>query len=663
MERLQLKLARLETLWSSLGTSTDPLCNQDKLKNVVRELDKVLEYEEWQKQVLVGDIEDIMASIECGCQLLGISMENLDMDGNQNYDMVVPSYEWQRTLTMVNNKLDNEIRQRRLHIKEWLLNVGNLSQELGLVHSLPFYESYHDDLSWANMQKISCTMRDLTEKQQLNKIQFEQNCHSIHYYWHILGEPINVNDPIDIALHTLCDTITPDPAFDMNNPPMTKTDILDQKNALLYYRQPLPYPLSLQDDLMIILHTKAHDLSTLYNTRLSQFNHYVNSIRTLWEELKVPDDKRCTIHYSLNMDNLINLQKNFKEMKTIVRAMTDEYLETIWQDLVQLWDKCLLTQDERDEFMSALYDKANTMDTVHHIVDKHMSYLKHIQSSCHTVASIMKDRKDLIQKMIDFETSASDPKRLFQASFRLMEEERWRKTCFPTLLHLDDLLIKAVQEYERISEKHFMVGNKRYLDVLMDDISDRTTNQTFFGFLNTECNHDRPVRTKSRPSSLCNQSTTTRKTKTLSLPPSSPTQDDGTSKRHSHTLKQRASFTTTRGIHKDDPPIPLASKSTKQVRPSVSTSPKRLSDTTTRKRLCPAIPTTIIPQQCKSKSYPQRISTTAFITTEELPASPRPMIRSKTSQIPVRAQIIAEATPTSTQRRQSQQHPFTVQCA
>ncbi|CAO3598717.1 unnamed protein product [Absidia cylindrospora] len=46
MERLQLKAARLETLWSCLGTCVDPVSVGDKLKYVLLELDKVIEHEE-----------------------------------------------------------------------------------------------------------------------------------------------------------------------------------------------------------------------------------------------------------------------------------------------------------------------------------------------------------------------------------------------------------------------------------------------------------------------------------------------------------------------------------------------------------------------------------------------------------------------------------------
>jgi hypothetical protein len=72
--------------------------------------------------------------------------------------------------------------------------------------------------------------------------------------------------------------------------------------------------------------------------------------------------------------------------------------------------------------------------------------------------------------MIDFEKTASDPKRLFQASFQLIEEEKWRNSCLPRLLHLDRALIKALQEFENLAGKPVMIGNRRYLDTLVSDL-------------------------------------------------------------------------------------------------------------------------------------------------------------------------------------------------
>lgn len=125
-------------------------------------------------------------------------------------------------------------------------------------------------------------------------------------------------------------------------------------------------------------------------------------------------------------------------------------------------------------------------------VDKHMTYLNSIHIEGQALKALMKERKELIQvsntmsfyyiyftdkktrtfftflkKMIDFEKTASDPKRLFQASFRLIEEEKWRNSCLPRLLHLDRALIKAIGEFERLAGKPVMIGERRYLDTLV----------------------------------------------------------------------------------------------------------------------------------------------------------------------------------------------------
>lgn len=87
--------------------------------------------------------------------------------------------------------------------------------------------------------------------------------------------------------------------------------------------------------------------------------------------------------------------------------------------------------------------------------------------------------------MVEFEKTASDPRRLFKSSFQLLEEERWRKTCFPTLLKMEEDLAAEVQDLESIIEKHFIIDNERFLITLQREIADRDAQQTFFGFLDS----------------------------------------------------------------------------------------------------------------------------------------------------------------------------------
>jgi hypothetical protein len=92
------------------------------------------------------------------------------------------------------------------------------------------------------------------------------------------------------------------------------------------------------------------------------------------------------------------------------------------------------------------------------------------------IYSLIGARAEYIRKIVAFEESARDPRRLFGRSTRLLEEEKFRRTCVPTLLSMEEELKRAcvaMEEEEMSSGSHgatdsgFMYGGKRYLDILV----------------------------------------------------------------------------------------------------------------------------------------------------------------------------------------------------
>lgn len=107
------------------------------------------------------------------------------------------------------------------------------------------------------------------------------------------------------------------------------------------------------------------------------------------------------------------------------------------------------------------------MEQARIMIQEHLDYLSTLQTVGEKVFNLMRERRDLIQKMIDFEKTASDPRRLFQSSFQLLQEEKWRKACYPNLLKLEDALVRTVIAYENNSKRPFMYQGQRYLDSLV----------------------------------------------------------------------------------------------------------------------------------------------------------------------------------------------------
>ncbi|KAG1264971.1 hypothetical protein G6F68_003952 [Rhizopus microsporus] len=466
MDILYSHLSTLFHLWRSL--EVDPCTINTKLYNVIQELECLIKLEKKEKLYLAADIEDLASSIEDASIQLGISAED-----TLQVDVTIPTVPKHRLLLELNNKLNNEIITRQCHLKKWLPEIEQLSKELDL-HLKEYDDS---DLSWANVQMISCDLRDLRELKAQRSKEFELLVRAIQYYWNILDHTVNTSDALEVSLDALFQHFPLPPDTVATVAPMTMI-VQDTE----YFHKSL---MKLSQNNLNQLRTMKQNLETIFKSRLIIYTKSITKIKTVWEELQVPILERPILPTKLGTSDMVKLKDIVNNLDPFIKRAFEKYILQFKGQLESLWDSCLVSRLERDEFIASLYKK-NTKQEIKFTVDKHIRYLRSMVPKGQALLVLMKERKDLIQKMIDFEKKASDPKRLFQASFQLLEEEKWRNTCLPRLLQLDRSLIKAIQEFEKLAGKPVMFGGKRYLDTLLEEIADREANQTFFGFLNTE---------------------------------------------------------------------------------------------------------------------------------------------------------------------------------
>lgn len=71
--------------------------------------------------------------------------------------------------------------------------------------------------------------------------------------------------------------------------------------------------------------------------------------------------------------------------------------------------------------------------------------LKPIYESAHSIRRLLGERTEFLEKIREFEVSASDPKRLFRSSVQLLQEERFRKGCQPHLQQLENAIVDAIR--------------------------------------------------------------------------------------------------------------------------------------------------------------------------------------------------------------------------
>lgn len=111
--------------------------------------------------------------------------------------------------------------------------------------------------------------------------------------------------------------------------------------------------------------------------------------------------------------------------------------------------------------------------------------LKQRAEGARAIRRLCAERLELIQQMLVFEKSASDPARLFAPSFRLVQEEKFRRSALPTLRRLEQKLLLEMDQWEAENGQAYGGADaegRSLRERLEKEISERFVNEAVFGF-------------------------------------------------------------------------------------------------------------------------------------------------------------------------------------
>lgn len=173
----------------------------------------------------------------------------------------------------------------------------------------------------------------------------------------------------------------------------------------------------------------------------------------------------------------VEKERLVREHETRCRELYDRQLV----ELLGYWDALGRDEAVRTSFMTILRPIEGTLEGLQ-LLAKEASLLRPLAERALRLCATIADRLSLIQRMKDFERTASDPARLFRSSFQLNQEERFRKNAFPTLLTMEKRLVADLMAFESETNESFIYQGHSYLQTLQADISGRYVNETVFGF-------------------------------------------------------------------------------------------------------------------------------------------------------------------------------------
>lgn len=172
-------------------------------------------------------------------------------------------------------------------------------------------------------------------------------------------------------------------------------------------------------------------------------------------------------------------QDEYDRLRGMVKDVLNDQISEQQAVLDKLWDQFKVPEDQRAAFYRGipnLYSEEG-LEALMNEVDK----LKRRLLSSKKLIKLILKRKAFIQKMLEFEVLATDPKRLFKSSTILNKEEAFRKAAYPTLLQLEDAIREALDQFEQETGEPFMWEGDYYLVTLEKEIEERPMDPTVFG--------------------------------------------------------------------------------------------------------------------------------------------------------------------------------------
>ncbi|KAF9136913.1 hypothetical protein BGX30_010713 [Mortierella sp. GBA39] len=404
------------------------------------------------------DHDAIWVMLEDHCHQLGLDPANITQL------MILPCYApitltSRQTLFRACDDLYQDIVRRQERIERWVSMITTIAENIREPPEL-YLESDMPAMSRARVLQLERTYRIL-EKEWMERLQrFQSTVGMLRVRWDQCA--YLPTDDYDNALSRLFD----------------HADVLGATSEFSYLR--IEAPLCLSKDCLASLSEKLVSLDQNYYTRQSRIRAMEHVLGLIYQDLNTPIAKRVTFRNEATVKYAAELGRELKSLQLELAARKLYHSGERWAALTLVWDQCFVGDLERQRFREAIEHEDVTYIEKMERLQLEIENCRARYSRSGPVYKLMMTRSNHIERMIAFEQTARDPKRLFQSSFQLVEEEKFRRRAYPTLLKLESTLLNAIIKFEQEHEQSFMYEGLPYLETLQKEIENRHVNETVF---------------------------------------------------------------------------------------------------------------------------------------------------------------------------------------
>ena len=255
--------------------------------------------------------------------------------------------------------------------------------------------------------------------------------------------------------------------------------VTPQQQILINYLQsPTEGPLTISRGQLRVI---CAEWKAIEKERQESVSGSVLLIGRLWDLLQVPPEERFPLSTEeISLTALKRLEEERKRLIDFQQARFRELYDSHLTELHRLMDALKWSKERRAALLVG--HESYTAEGLQ-FISRQLATLQPRLALTQDLLNLISNRTALIQKMRDFERSASDPARLFRSSFQLLQEEKFRKTALPSLLASEQKIHAKLTEYREAFAEEFVLDAERpFAQVLEEEVAARYLNEGIFGF-------------------------------------------------------------------------------------------------------------------------------------------------------------------------------------
>lgn len=217
------------------------------------------------------------------------------------------------------------------------------------------------------------------------------------------------------------------------------------------------------------------DLRSLHEQVSSWFEDLKESIdrirsklQNLWGVLSVSPSliKRYEKYNEYTQATYDKLFAELDRCETLRRENIQTFIDQTRVEIVQWWDKCLKSNEERSRFSTFKSEVYNEdLLTLH---EMELNDLKEYYRTNESIFLLVEQRREMWDKMILLEQKSSDPSRYNNRGGKLLEEEKERKRISIQLPKIESRLLEACKRYEEENKRKFTVFGENIEDIIQE---------------------------------------------------------------------------------------------------------------------------------------------------------------------------------------------------